>query len=222
MTVTPDRSTGSPHSNPNPPSGQGVVIHATRSGISQYPLELEATLNWFANPTSKVSSHWVIGRNGEKVRVIPDNRQAWHAGQHNATHWGIELCQGDEDDGFTYEQMAALIEVCRDYVALGVPATHGMAGFIGHDETPQGRTAKKSDPGYFFNWSGLINGLSVSDLYEWRSEGEYMNLYRAGIALPVFRIGGELPGQISKLFGTQYQWLVNRDGVAMWEPNPGD
>lgn len=156
----PDRTSTSPHFNPRPPSGQGVVIHATRSGKSMNPTELEGTLNWFKNPASQVSAHWVIGRDGTKVRVIPDSQQAWHAGSHNATHYGIELEQGDEDDGFTVPQMASLIEVCRGYVELDVRPIHSFDGFIGHDETPQGRASGKSDPGYLFNWSGLITGLA--------------------------------------------------------------
>ena len=120
------------------------------------PSELEGTLNWFKNPVARVSSHWVIGRNGEKVRVIDDDKQAWHAGQHNATHWGIELEQGVESDGFTPEQMAALVAVCKGY---GVPVTHDFNGFIGHQETPQGRASGKSDPGSLFNWDGFINEL---------------------------------------------------------------
>lgn len=54
----------------------------------------------------------------------------------------------------------------------------------------------------------------------WHSEPPYQTLYNAGI--PVLRIGGELPGQISKLFGDKYLWLVNRAGVAGWSSTPGD
>ena len=158
--ITPDWTSPSPHFDSRPPTGQGVVIHATRSGKSMNPSELTGTLNWFQNPASQVSSHWVIGRAGQKVRVIPDDRRAWHAGTHNATHWGIELEQGVQTDGFTAPQIASLIEVCRDYVAMGVPARHAFDGFIGHDETTQGRASGKSDPGYLFNWSGLIAGIS--------------------------------------------------------------
>jgi N-acetyl-anhydromuramyl-L-alanine amidase AmpD len=154
--IAPDRISTSPHSNPFPPSGQGVVIHATRSGKSMNPTELEGTLNWFKNPVAQVSSHWVIGRNGEKVRVIADDRQAWHAGIHNATHWGIEVVQGVESDGFTEPQLMALVEVCKGY---GVPVAHDMNGFVGHQETPQGRAVGKSDPGRLFPWEWFIEQI---------------------------------------------------------------
>jgi N-acetyl-anhydromuramyl-L-alanine amidase AmpD len=217
--MTPDRISVSPFSDPSPPTGQGVVIHATRSGKSMNPAELEGTLSWFKNPVARVSSHWVIGRDGTTVRVIPDARRAWHAGTHNATHWGIELEQGIETDGFTAPQMASLIEVCRTYVALGVPARHAFDGFIGHDETPQGRASGKSDPGFLFNWSKLVTALTPH-ADGWFPEPPYQVLYNSGV--PVLRIGGELPGQISKLFGDRYLWLGNEDGTAVWRSVPSD
>ena len=126
-----------------------------------YALELAGTLNWFASPASKVSSHWVIDRDGTKVRVIPDDKQAWHAGEHNATHWGIELCQGVESDGFPAAQIAALVEVCKGYVEMGVLPMHAFAGFIGHEETPQGSTIGKTDPGDLFLWGNFIEALQT-------------------------------------------------------------
>lgn len=157
--IAPDRQSDSLFFNQAAPTGAGVVIHATRSGKSRNPSELEGTLNWFQHPAAQVSSHWVIGRDGMKVRVIPDDRQAWHAGQHNATHWGIELEQGTEADGFTVVQLLALVAVCRGYIEMGVPVAHGMHGFVGHQETPQGRRVGKSDPGAGFPWEEFIERL---------------------------------------------------------------
>lgn len=163
--IKPDKTSFSPHSNPFRPAGTGVVIHATRSGKPGFAMELAATLNWFANPDSQVSSHWVIGRQGEKVRVIADTAQAWHAGEHNATHFGIELEQGVESDGFTDAQIDALVEVCRGYVEdFGIAPVHSpstlMSGFIGHQETVQGKRAGKTDPGKLFPWDRFIALLS--------------------------------------------------------------
>jgi len=125
------------------------------------PGEMEGTLNWFANPASKVSAHWVIARDGRAARVIPDNFSAWHAQEHNVTHWGIELEQGVEGDGFTDAQIAKLILVCQGYVEdFGVPAVHAMNGFVGHQETAQGRRVGKSDPGVLFPWGEFIAALN--------------------------------------------------------------
>jgi hypothetical protein len=161
--IKPDRTSSTTNYSHVRPRGEGVVIHATRSGVAPlYSKELEGTLNHFANPYptephKRASAHWVIGRNGQKVRVVADDMEAWHAGQHNITHFGIELEQAVEGDGFTDVQMAALVEVCKGYVAdFGIPANHAMRGFIGHEETPQGKGAGKSDPGKLFPWDWFI------------------------------------------------------------------
>ena len=125
---------------------------------------MTGTLSWFARRESGVSSHWVIGRDGEKVRVIPDEMQAWHAGKHNGVAFGIELCQGVESDGFTDEQMNSLVLICRDYMAeYGIPAVFDpdmtAKGFLGHEDSPQGRSVGKSDPGMGFNWADFLDRL---------------------------------------------------------------
>lgn len=161
--IDPDVTRPSPHFNPTAPTQRLVVIHSTRSGTSNNPNEFEGTLNWFSRTDSQVSAHWVIGRDGRKARIVPDGQQAWHAGEHNAG-WGIELEQGVSDDGFTAPQLAALTEVCAGYVLdFGVPPIHTLdaaqIGFIGHEETAQGRRVGKSDPGPLFPWDAFLEGL---------------------------------------------------------------
>lgn len=165
--IAPDRTSASPNSDGGQPNGRLVVIHSTRSGVSLNPGELPGTLAWFMRADTKVSSHWVIGRDGTKVRVIPDNRIAWHAGEHNVRGWGIELEQGVYGDGFTPLQIQALIDVARGYVQdFGVPAVHTLdsnaAGFIGHAETVQGKRVGKSDPGPLFPWDLFIGALQTA------------------------------------------------------------
>src|SRR5690606_16686439 len=151
------------------PSRKQVIIHATRSGVQpRWPLELEATLNHFANPypdspNSRASSHWVIGPAGEKVRVVSDNLQAWHAGEDNLA-FGIEVCQSRVDDPFSEAQIEALIEVCAGYCTdFGVPAVHaagsGQDGFLGHEESSHGKRVGKTDPGPQFPWVTFIDRL---------------------------------------------------------------
>lgn len=158
--ITPDRTVLSPNFNDAPVNGKTVVIHATRSGKPGYPLEMQGTLNWMSTPGT-VSSHWVIGRDGEKVRVVPDNKQAWHAQEDNARTWGIELCQGVESDGFTNVQMASLAIVCAGYaqdfdVPLARAGNSTVGGFIGHQNTAQGIRNGKTDPGSLFDWKDLF------------------------------------------------------------------
>jgi N-acetyl-anhydromuramyl-L-alanine amidase AmpD len=151
-------------------TAQTVIIHATRSGISMNPSEFMGTLNYMTRQGT-VSSHWVIARDGQTARVIGDNHQAWHAQEDNDNTWGIEIEQGVETDGFTPEQMASLVAVCKGYVAdFGVAPAHVQdsktSGFVGHQETVQGRRNGKSDPGSLFDWDGFIAALKEDDLSE--------------------------------------------------------
>jgi N-acetyl-anhydromuramyl-L-alanine amidase AmpD len=161
--IEPDVTRLSPNFNASPPTQRLVVIHSTRSGTSNNPSEFEGTLNWFSRTDSQVSSHWVVGRDGRKARVVSDGQQAWHAGEHNVG-WGIELEQGVSSDGFTKKQLDSLVEICAGYVMdFGVPAVHtldaGQTGFIGHEETRQGKRVGKSDPGPTFPWDEFIEDL---------------------------------------------------------------
>lgn len=161
--IKPDIISPSPHFYYTPFSRMVVVIHSTRSGISMNPSEFKGTLNWFANPASEVSSHWVISREGVKARVVADSEQAWHAGEHNDC-LSVEFEQGVESDGFTDIQLAAGVLVCAAYCKdFGVPARHitdiTQDGFIGHEETPQGKRTGKSDPGNLFPWDAFIAHL---------------------------------------------------------------
>jgi N-acetylmuramoyl-L-alanine amidase len=59
---------------------------------------------WHCDPRSKVSSHFIVGRNGEVASCVPLDRQAWHAGESsfenrkncNEFSIGIELVNAGE------------------------------------------------------------------------------------------------------------------------------
>lgn len=38
------------------------------------------TIAWLKDPKSKVSYHYLIGRDGTVYQFVPENRKAWHAG----------------------------------------------------------------------------------------------------------------------------------------------
>ncbi|MGC1375230.1 MAG: N-acetylmuramoyl-L-alanine amidase [Anaerolineales bacterium] len=70
-----------------------VVIHFTEGS------SFEAAITWLTDPASQVSSHLVIGRNGEVAQLLPFTTIGWHAGvstweqytQLNSYSVGIEL-----------------------------------------------------------------------------------------------------------------------------------
>lgn len=164
--IEPDETYLSPNHYSTPVSGHTVIIHATRSGVSMNPTEYRGTINYMLTPGT-VSSHWVVSRTGIRARVVPDTLMAWHAGVDNPYAWGIEVEQGVESDGFTEVQLAAVLSICKgyrdDFGVLPVHATgfgpHPAYGFIGHQETAQGRSYGKSDPGHLFPWDAFIASL---------------------------------------------------------------
>lgn len=56
-----------------------LVIHYT-AGTSA-----SGAVNWFKNPQSQASAHFVIDRDGTVTQMVPTNRRAWHAG---VSQWG--------------------------------------------------------------------------------------------------------------------------------------
>lgn len=105
----------------------------------------------------KVSSHVLIGRDGEMVQYVPFHRRAWHAGASaycgrercNDFSIGIEL-EGADDSAYEpvqYRQLVDLIgALCAAYPSLS------MDRIAGHSEVAPGR---KTDPGDAFDWPRL-------------------------------------------------------------------
>jgi AmpD protein len=107
----------------------------------------------------KVSSHFLIRRDGGLVQFVPVSKRAWHAG---ASRWrsrarcndfsiGIEL-EGVDDDRFEdaqYARLASLIESVREIVPL--------RDFAAHSDVAPGR---KTDPGSGFDWRRFAAALS--------------------------------------------------------------
>ena len=63
-----------------------AVIHYTDA------MSLMSTVHWFADPKSKVSAHYLIGRGGMVVQLADLDQVCWHAG---LSVWeGREGCNG--------------------------------------------------------------------------------------------------------------------------------
>ena len=102
----------------------------------------------------KVSSHFLISRDGQITQYVSMLKRAWHAGvssfkgreQCNDFSIGIEL-EGTDDMPFTevqYQQLASLtllIMECFPNIT--------QARITGHSDVAPGR---KTDPGPFFKW----------------------------------------------------------------------
>ncbi|MDO4640311.1 MAG: 1,6-anhydro-N-acetylmuramyl-L-alanine amidase AmpD [Neisseria sp.] len=102
----------------------------------------------------RVSSHFLITREGEVVQFVSCDDMAYHAGvssfrgreKCNAFSVGIEL-EGCDFEPFTeiqYQSLTRLLHALRD--------AYPIEAVTGHQDIAPGR---KSDPGHFFDWTRL-------------------------------------------------------------------
>ena len=110
----------------------------------------------------RVSSHFVIERNGRVLQLVSCADAAHHAGVSafrgrsgcNAFSVGIEL-EGCDFEAFTEAQYQALLPLLHALLAA-----YPVEAVIGHQHIAPGR---KSDPGHFFDWPLLAAaGLPVA------------------------------------------------------------
>lgn len=135
-----------------------IVLHATRSST------LKSAVNWFQNPASGASSHFLVDKNGEVTCMVPVQWIAWHAGKNinfrgrtdgfNRDSLGIELV--NKDDGkelYTLEQVEACLTLCNALATTyGIPREN----IVRHKDIAP---SYKHDPQYF-DYDGLQESLA--------------------------------------------------------------
>jgi AmpD protein len=102
----------------------------------------------------RVSSHFLIRRDGRLLQYVPCDRRAWHAGlsswrgrnRCNDFSIGIELegCETLPFEEAQYRCLQSLIKVLRERYAI--------ADIVGHEHIAPGR---KIDPGPTFDWARI-------------------------------------------------------------------
>ncbi|TKC90947.1 1,6-anhydro-N-acetylmuramyl-L-alanine amidase AmpD [Trinickia terrae] len=119
----------------------------------------------------RVSSHFVIRRDGALEQFVSCNERAWHAGASN--FFGRERCndfsigielEGRDDTAFEapqYTTLAALVTALRDRYPIDALA--------GHSDIAPGR---KTDPGPHFDWQRLAQDAALPARYfPYRQQG---------------------------------------------------
>lgn len=134
-----------------------VILHFTGSEAPH------SAIYWMSNYASKVSSHYVIEQDGSCLQLVPEKKNAWHAGKSkwknfknlNERSIGIELVNNGYE-AYTPEQMTRLSALLKDIVQrYRLPPENILAHSDIQPDT-------KKDPGEFFPWKQLAeNGLSV-------------------------------------------------------------
>lgn len=131
-----------------------IVLHYT--GMQ----DAASAIAQLANPEAKVSAHYVVTEDGQIIRMVAEDKRAWHAGR---SHWrgvtdinsasiGIEIVNPGHEFGyrpFPDEQIDALIPLVAEIMAT-YHITRGNV--VGHSDIAP---ARKRDPGELFPWGRL-------------------------------------------------------------------
>jgi N-acetylmuramoyl-L-alanine amidase len=119
------------------------------------------------DPEAKVSAHYLVTEDGRVLRMVDEDKRAWHAGRGfwrgvvdvNSASIGIEIVNPGHEFGyrpFPEPQMEALVPLVADIVGR-----HRIRPpyVVGHSDIAP---ARKQDPGELFDWARLARlGLAM-------------------------------------------------------------
>lgn len=131
-----------------------IVLHYTDM------LSAEEAIERLCDPAAGVSAHYLVTKSGEVVRMVPEERRAWHAGR---SYWrgltnvnddsiGIEIDNPGHSNGyepFPDAQVDAVVRLVAD-IKQRHHITRGNV--VGHSDVAP---ARKRDPGELFPWGQL-------------------------------------------------------------------
>ena len=133
-----------------------IVLHYTATSTLESAVRILTT----PNTPKPVSSHYVVGVDGEVVQLVPEDRRAQHAGisywrgetDLNSASIGIEIVNmGPDANGnhppFPDAQIEAVCRLCHD-----IQEHYPITDVVGHSDVAPKR---KQDPGAAFPWRRL-------------------------------------------------------------------
>jgi N-acetylmuramoyl-L-alanine amidase len=131
-----------------------IVLHYT--GMQ----DAESAIVRLRDPDAKVSSHYLVDEDGTILRLVEEDKRAWHAGKSrwrgmtdiNSASVGIELVNPGLEFGyrpFPEAQIASLIPLVAE-----IKERHAITrgNVVGHSDIAP---ARKEDPGELFPWHQL-------------------------------------------------------------------
>ena len=96
-------------------SRRGVYLEGVRDIVIHYVGNPGSTAqqnrDYYANPSSEVSSHFVIGLKGEIIQCIPLHEKSSASNHRNKDTISIEVCHPDESGKFTDESYQSLVKL---------------------------------------------------------------------------------------------------------------
>jgi N-acetylmuramoyl-L-alanine amidase len=139
-----------------------LVLHYT--GMK----DADSAIARLTDPAAKVSCHYLVLEDGQVLRMVDEDKRAWHAGRSfwrgitdvNSASIGIEIVNPGHEFGyrpFPEEQMSGLIPLVADIVDRhSIPRSN----VVGHSDVAPDR---KQDPGELFDWARLARlGLALA------------------------------------------------------------
>ena len=131
-----------------------IIIHYT--GMKKESDAIER----LQNPKSKVSSHYLIKKNGEILNLIPDLYEAWHAGVSswknfrslNKNSIGVEISNPGHQHGYRSFSSKQILSLQRLLKYLIKKYKINNKFVLGHSDISPNR---KKDPGEKFPWKKL-------------------------------------------------------------------
>jgi N-acetylmuramoyl-L-alanine amidase len=131
-----------------------IVLHYT--GMQ----DARSAIDRLVDPEAKVSAHYLVAEDGTIVRMVAEDKRAWHAGRSywrgltnvNGASIGIEIVNPGHEFGylpFPEAQMASVIPLVAE-IKERYAITRGNV--VGHSDVAP---ARKRDPGELFPWHSL-------------------------------------------------------------------
>ncbi len=137
---------------PNEYGGEGIIeLFTNRLDPTEHPY-------YEAIKDIKVSSHFLVRRNGKLVQFVACIQRAWHAGTSN---WrGRECCNdfsiGIELEGSDFEPFSDAQYKSLTLLTQALQCAYPIVDVVGHCDIAPGR---KTDPGPYFDWARLPHSL---------------------------------------------------------------
>ena len=145
------------------PPGGFADRNSTQFIVDFFQNRLDSSLHSYFEEIAdqKVSSHFLIARNGEVYQFVSTQKKAWHAGvssflgreKCNDVSIGIEL-EGDDEHPFEDIQYSILAKLSAQ-----LSAAYPNLQFAGHSDIAPGR---KTDPGIQFSWQKFQAKTGIS------------------------------------------------------------
>jgi len=122
--------------------------------------DADSAIQRLLDPDSRVSAHYLVDEDGTVLRMVREDKRAWHAGRSywrgitdvNSASIGIEIVNPGHEFGYRPFPEAQMDALCR--LVADIRGRHRIprANVVGHSDVAP---ARKEDPGELFDWARL-------------------------------------------------------------------